>query len=150
MSLLSWLSPLATEPKTRIFWIPWGTMTVPYEQIISAQPITDGFKYDIGFVGSRWGTAYRGNILEWDNYLAPLIDQYDACIAGKGTKIGVVDVKHHIDILQKSRLCPIIHAASWKTEQGIMDRFWTVFSVGRFGICDNEGILKFYDRDEVE
>ena len=30
-----------------------------------------------------------------------------------------------------------------------MDRFWTVFSLGRFGVMDNEGILDFYNEDEV-
>ena len=135
--------------KDRIFWIPWGTMTVPYDQIMESQPILDGFEHDIGFVGSRWGTAYRGNILEWDSYLAPLIKQHNAYIAGKGTKVGVVNVEKHLEIIRASKLCPIIHAASWKTEKGIMDRFWTVFSLGRFGVCDNEGILDFYDEKEV-
>ena len=30
-----------------------------------------------------------------------------------------------------------------------MDRVWTVFSLGRFGVLDNEGILDFYDENEV-
>lgn len=30
-----------------------------------------------------------------------------------------------------------------------MDRFWTVFSLGRFGVMDNEGILDFYNEDEI-
>lgn len=136
--------------KDRIFWIPWGTMTVPYDEIQKSKPITTGFEYDIGFVGSRWGTKYRGNILEWDNYLQPLIDSAQkSMVAGRGTKVGAVSVRKHIKILQRSKLCPIIHATSWKIEKGIMDRFWTVFSLGRFGVVDNEGILDFYNRDEV-
>ena len=30
-----------------------------------------------------------------------------------------------------------------------MDRFWTVFSLGRFGVIDNTGILDFYNEDEI-
>ena len=136
--------------KDRIFWIPWGTMTVSYDEIMNAKPLMDGFKYDLGFVGSRWGTMYRGNILEWDNWLQPLVDKAKtSVIAGRGTKLGPVSVAEHIDILKSSRLCPIIHAASWKVEKGIMDRFWTVFSLGRFGVIDNAGILDFYNEDEI-
>jgi hypothetical protein len=141
---------IADKYKERIFWIPWGTMTVSYEEIMNAKPIMSGFKNDIGFVGSRWGTIYRGNILEWDNYLQPLIDQVQtSIIAGRGTKRGPVSVQEHIEILKTSRLCPIIHATSWKTEKGIMDRFWTVFSLGRFGVIDNIGILDFFNEDEI-
>lgn len=136
--------------KDRIFWIPWGTMTVSNDEIMNAKPVMDGFKYDLGFVGSRWGTMYRGNILEWDNWLQPLVDKAKtSVIAGRGTKLGPVSVAEHIDILKSSRLCPIIHAASWKVEKGIMDRFWTVFSLGRFGVIDNAGILDFYNEDEI-
>ena len=136
--------------KDRIFWIPWGTMTVSYDEIMNAKPVMDEFKYDLGFVGSRWGTMYRGNILEWDNWLQPLVDKAKtSVIAGRGTKLGPVSVAEHIDILKSSRLCPIIHAASWKVEKGIMDRFWTVFSLGRFGVIDNAGILDFYNEDEI-
>jgi hypothetical protein len=136
--------------KERIFWIPWGTMTVSYDEIMNAKPVMDGFKYDLGFVGSRWGTMYRGNILEWDNWLQPIVDKAKiSVIAGRGTKQGPVSVAEHIDILKSSRLCPIIHAASWKVEKGIMDRFWTVFSLGRFGVIDNTGILDFYNEDEI-
>ena len=136
--------------KERIFWIPWGTMTAPYHEIMKAKPVMKGFEYDLGFVGSKWGSSYRGNILEWETYLQPLIDKVDhPMIAGRGTKIGPVSVEKHIEILQKSKICPIIHASSWKIEKGIMDRFWTVFSLGRFGVMDNEGILDFYNEDEV-
>ena len=44
-------------------------MTVPYEQIINAKPILSNFKYDLGFVGSRWGTYARGNLWEWEKKL---------------------------------------------------------------------------------
>lgn len=136
--------------KSRIFWIPWGTMTVPYKEIMSAKPILDGFKYDAGFVGSRWGTKLRGNITEWDSFLQPILNQSDTFyLAGKGTSKGPVSVEEHIKALRLSRICPIIHATSWKVEKGIMDRFWTVFSLGRFGVVDNEGILSFFNPNEV-
>lgn len=136
--------------KERIFWIPWGTMTVPYQDIMKNEPITDNFKYNLAFVGSRWGTRHRGNITEWDTYLQPLIDSTgNSYIAGRGTSKGPVSVEEHVEALIRSSLCPIIHATSWKVEKGIMDRFWTVFSLGRFGVVDNEGILDFYDEREV-
>lgn len=136
--------------KEKIFWIPWGTMTVPYRQIQAAQPIMNGFKYDVGFVGSKWGTRERGNILDWEQQLDPLIKEATSSyIAGKGTPKGPVSVEAHIEALQKSKICPIIHANGWKAEKGIMDRFWTVFSLGRFGVVDNEGILDFYNRNEL-
>ena len=53
------------------------------------------------------------------------------------------------EILSKGKLCPIIHCPSWIAERGIMDRFWTVFATGRFGVCDNAGIYEFFDEDEV-
>jgi hypothetical protein len=141
---------IVSKFQDHIFWIPWGTMTVPHKDIMRSQPITDHFKYDVGFVGSRWGTKYRGNITEWDTFLNPVIEGAEnVALAGRGTPKGAVSVNEHIDILKSSRLCPIIHAASWKAEKGIMDRFWTVFSLGRFGVVDNEGILDFYNEDEV-
>lgn len=134
----------------RIFWIPWGTMTLNYAEIMSSKPIITGFKYDVGFVGSKWGTSTRGNIKEWNNYLQPVINSSDnVMLAGRGTKAGAVSVERHVEILRQSKLCPIIHASSWKVEKGIMDRFWTVFSLGRFGVVDNEGVLDFYNEDEV-
>jgi hypothetical protein len=136
--------------RDRIFWIPWGTMTVPYQEIMKSVPITDNFRYDLAFIGSRWGSRYRGNISEWDTYLRPLIDAAGkSFIAGRGTRRGAVSVSEHVNALKQAALCPIIHAASWKVEKGIMDRFWTVFSLGRFGVTDNEGILNFYDEKEV-
>ncbi len=141
---------IVREFADRIFWIPWGTMTVPYKQILQSKPILDGFKYDVGFVGSRWGTENRGNLHEWDNYLIPLVNiGANSILAGRGTKVGPVSVEKHLDILKHSKICPIIHAASWKVEKGIMDRFWTVFSIGRFGVMDNEGVLDFYDEKDV-
>ena len=141
---------IADKYKDRIFWIPWGSMIVPYHQIKKTVPVVDGFKYDLGFVGSRWGTKYRGNILEWDSFLKPLADKVaQPMIAGRGTANGPVSIERHIEILTQSKLCPIIHATSWKTKKGIMDRFWTVSSLGRFGVIDNEGILDFYNEDEV-
>ena len=134
----------------RIFWIPWGTMTVPHQRIMEAKPILDGFQYDLGFVGSKWGTKERGNVSDWDQYLQPIIDQADTVmLAGRGTEKGPVSVNEHIRILERSRLCPNLHATSWKVEKGIMDRFWTVFSLGRFGLVENEGILHHFNEDEV-
>ena len=134
----------------QIFWIPWGSMIVPHERIVRATPVMDNLSYDLGFVGSRWGTKYRGNILEWDTYLKPLIDKVEnPFVAGRGTPKGPVSIDEHISILRHSKICPIIHATSWKVEKGIMDRFWTVFSLGRFGVMDNEGILEFYNENEV-
>ena len=136
--------------KERIFWIPWGTMTVSYQDIMKSEPVTGNFRYDLAFVGSRWGSRYRGNISEWDAYLQPLIDStVKSYIAGRGTHRGEVSVKEHVEALKRASLCPIIHATSWKVEKGIMDRFWTVFSLGRFGVTDNEGILDFYDEKEI-
>ena len=110
----------------------------------------DNFKYDIGFVGSKWGKKYRGNLDDWDTYLEPLLNHnFSICLAGLGTKKGPVNIKQHISILKKSKLCPIFHAASWRVEKGIMDRFWTVFSLGRFGIIENEGIFDFFNSNEV-
>lgn len=134
----------------KIFWIPWGPMSVPYDQIISAKPIMSDFEYDIGFVGSKWGDMVRGNLYEWEHYLQAIIDNSSSSyIAGPGTKRGSVSVNDHLHALKKSRLCPIIHATGWKVEQGVMDRFWTVFSLGRFGVCDNVGIYEFFNEDEV-
>lgn len=141
---------IVSDFKDHIFWIPWGTMTIPHKQIMESEPILNNFKYDLGFVGSRWGTENRGNLHEWDNYLLPLVNTCNTpMLAGRGTKHGAVSVEKHIEILKQSKICPILHAASWKVEKGIMDRFWTVFSLGRFGVIDNEGILDFYDESEV-
>lgn len=125
-------------------------MTVPYQHIMQSKPILDGFEYDVGFVGSKWGTRYRGNITEWETFLEPVLKAAGKVyLAGKGTSKGPVSVAEHERALKSSKLCPIIHATSWKVEKGIMDRFWTVFSLGRFGVVDNEGILNFYNQDEV-
>jgi len=134
----------------KIFWIPWGTMTVPYNEIQSAKPIVSGFKYDVGYVGSRWGTYSRGNIWEWEHYLKPVVDQAKSSfIAGPGTPKGIVSVEEHIDVLKFSAICPSIHATGWKAEKGIMDRFWTVHALGRFGVVDNLGVYDFFNEDEV-
>lgn len=141
---------IVTKYSEQIFWIPWGTMTVPHAKLMKTKPILSNFKYDVGFVGSRWGTKYRGNVIEWDSFLNPIIEaSNNVALAGRGTPKGSVGVEEHMTLLEQSRICPIIHAASWKAEKGIMDRFWTVFSLGRFGVIDNEGILDFYNEDEV-
>ena len=92
-------SEIVQEFKDHIFWIPWGTMTIPYQEILAAKPIIDGFKYDVGYVGSRWGTENRGNLDEWDNYLMPVVNAAEnSMLAGRGTKVGPVSVEKHIDI----------------------------------------------------
>lgn len=141
---------IVNQYSEQIFWIPWGSMTVPYEQIINAKPILSNFKYDLGFVGSRWGTYARGNLWEWENYLDPLVRKSPSSfVAGKGTKRGVISTNKHMKILTLSRICPIIHATGWKAEKGVMDRFWTIFSLGRFGVVDNPGVYDFFNEDEV-
>jgi len=136
--------------KDKIFWIPWGTMTLSYQEILQSKPILSNFKYDIGYVGSKWGTNSRGNLWEWDHFLKPLINNVNSSyIAGRGTSKGIVSIKKHIKILKQSKICPIIHASGWKAEKGIMDRFWTVFSLGRFGVVDNLGIYDFFSEKDV-
>ena len=55
-----------------------------------------------------------------------------------------------VKILQKSKICPIIHAPSWQAERGIQDRFYTVFISGRFGICDNLGAIDIFGEEIKE
>ncbi|RAP27113.1 hypothetical protein DID74_00840 [Candidatus Marinamargulisbacteria bacterium SCGC AG-333-B06] len=141
---------LVSKFKDYIFWIPWGSMIVPYKEIQKSKPILSDFKYDLGFVGSKWGKKNRGNIDNWDSFLMPLLEKkYSTFIAGSGTEKGTINIKKHISILKKSKLCPILHASSWKAEKGVMDRFWTIFSLGRFGVIDNEGVFDFFNKDEV-
>ena len=33
--------------------------------------------------------------------------------------------------------------------RGVQDRFWSVFTSGRFGVSDTEGVYEFFNEDEV-
>lgn len=127
--------------KDRIFWITWGGTPFNWNQIKQARPVMSNLIDDIAFVGSKWGKVGRGNVDSWDKYIKPLknckynFNQY----GGIGNKM--VSDGEMVEILQKSKICPIIHAPSWQSERGIQDRFYTVFLSGRFGICDNLGAI---------
>jgi len=130
--------------KDRIFWISWGGTPFNWEQIKNAQPIMDNFSSDITFVGSKWGAIGRGNVDAWEKYIEPLqkTDYKFQQYGGIGNKM--VSDDEMVELLQSSKLCPIIHAPSWQAEYGIQDRFYTVFLSGRFGICDNMGIIDLF------
>jgi hypothetical protein len=140
---------IAMKLRDRIFWIPWGSSLFTWEEIQSARPIMDGFRYDIGFVGSKWGVPGRGNADVWEEYVAPLLDDHHVALAGMGNPLGPVDDETHKAILRQSRLCPIVNAPSWSAERGVQDRFWSVFTAGRFGVTDSLGVYDFFDEDEV-
>jgi len=136
------------ESLNRIFWIPFGSSLYSYKEIKKAKPIMTNFKYDIGFVGSRWGNGGRGNIHSWNKYLQPLIK------ANSNNKIAggigqYISNKEHSIILKQSKLCPIVNATTWNVEKGVQDRFWTVFTSGRFGVVDSLGVYDFFNEDEV-
>lgn len=132
----------------RIFWIPYGSVHFSLEEIQSSSPVMDSFEYDTGFVGSRWGRPGMGNLDSMEAYLDPLATRTSSAISGLigSNYVSELELK---SILKHSRLCPIVHAPFWKAEQGIQDRFWTVFTAGRFGVTDNEGIYRFFGEDEV-
>jgi hypothetical protein len=136
--------------RERIFEIPWGSYLWAPDEVANSQPIITDFQYDIGYVGSRWGWSGYGNVDDWDAFLKPLLDRTDnKFVGGIGTDKNIIDSEMHKKILQQSRLCPIMHCASWRAERGVMDRFWTIFSAGRFGVCDNEGVYDFFDENDV-
>lgn len=135
----------------RLFWIPWGSSVYSRDEIQAAKPIMGDFKFDIGFVGSIWGRKGRGNLESWHQYILPILSSADGpnCLAGIGSEIGPVSDARHKRILKSSALCPIVNAPSWQAEGGVQDRFWTVFTSGRFGVVDVEGIYDFFNEDEV-
>lgn len=136
----------------RMNMIPWGSCLYTREEIQQARPIIENFKYDIGYVGSIWGSAGRGNVENINNFLLPLFNQTPQekiKIVGRGTSSSFVSNEEHKTILKSSKLCPIINSDSWKVLRGVQDRFWTVFASGRFGIADTEGVYEFYNEDEV-
>ena len=131
--------------KDRIFWITWGGTPFNWEQIKNCQPIMDNLTKDITFVGSKWGVVGRGNKDAWDKYIQPLEQDSNYKFnkyGGIGNKM--VPDNEMIQLLQKSKLCPIIHSPSWQAEKGVQDRFYTVFLSGRFGICDNLGAIDIF------
>jgi hypothetical protein len=136
--------------KDRQFWIPWGSSLYDWSEIQNMKPIIGNFKYDIGFVGSLWGTVGRGNIDSWSDFIKPLLNKYpNNHLAGVGQPNPTADDETHKSILKYSKLCPIVNAPSWQVEKGVQDRFWTVFTTGRFGVVDSEGIYDFFNEDEV-
>ena len=139
-------SLLAAE---RLFYHPWGPCLYNKSEIDNARPITTGFEYDIGYVGSIWGITGRGNVDTIGKFLNPIVKDRSCAIGGLGTPLGPVNDAKHKDILRKSKLCPIVNALVWNIEGGVQDRFWTVFASGRFGVVDNEGVYEFFDKDEV-
>ena len=55
------------------------------------------------------GVLKTEGILKWDNFLMPLANKVEkAHIAGRGTNIGPVSVKEHVEIL-KAQVCPMLH-----------------------------------------
>ena len=133
----------------RLFYHPWGPCLYDKKDLDSATPITNGFEFDIGYVGSIWGIKGRGNVDTIKDFLIPLLENKKCALGGRGTPIGAVTDEQHKHILKSSKLCPIVNALIWNTEKGIQDRFWTVFASGRFGVVDNEGVYDFFDKDEV-
>jgi hypothetical protein len=134
--------------KDRIFWITWGSTAYNNEEIQNCKPMMDNFKYDIAYVGSIWGREGRGNTDQWDNFIEPLLPEKIVSLWGSGLQGQISDEKMK-DVLKEAKLCPIIHAPSWVAERGIQDRFYTVFTSGRFGVVDNEGVYDLFDSDDV-
>jgi len=143
------------EKLNRVFWINWGSTVFNYEEIQNCKPTpTDQFEYDMGYVGSKWGRAGRGNLDQWNNFIQPVLDQATTTdlktgFYGGGFPKGMISDEDAKVVLRKSKICPILHAPSWVAEEGIQDRFYTVFTAGRFGIVDNPGIYEFFEKDEV-
>mgnify|MGYP003636080183 CR=1 FL=1 len=142
---------IVEKMKGRIFGVPWGSSLYNYDEIQNAKPVMKGLEHDISWVGSIWGKPGRGNMDSIQSFLQPLIDtpNLKLNIAGEGTPKGIINNEEHKAILRTGKICPIINAPSWKIEQGVMDRFWTVFTTGRFGVVDTPGVYKFFDEDEV-
>ena len=136
---------ICRELKDRIFWIPWGGTPFDWEQVLAATPVMHNLKPAAVFVGSKWGVPGRGNVEPWTKYLEPL----RPVTYGRGTPSGPLSDEDMVATLQKHALCPIIHAAGWQAEEGIQDRFYTVFLSGRFGVCDNVGAKHFFGDDAV-
>ena len=151
INLFSEKKRICEKLKDIIHWITWGGTPFNWEQIKNCKLEMNNLNEDISFVGSKWGKVGRGNIDAWDKYIEPF--ESDNCkhkfnqYGGIGNKMVTDD--EMVEILKKSKLCPIIHAPSWQAERGIQDRFFTVFLSGRFGICDNLGAVDIFG-DEIK
>lgn len=144
---------IVNKLRDRIFWMPYGPVHYSLQELQHATPVLDGFEYDLGYVGSRWGRSGMGNLDTMARYLDPLsgllsLSHRKVCIAGGIGSKYVTEDEQKI-ILRKSRLCPIVHAPFWQMEQGVQDRFWMVFASGRFGVVDNEGVYEYFRPSEV-
>ena len=135
----------------RIFWIPWGSSVFNWYEIQRIKPIIrEKWEYDLCYVGSLWGVPGRGNVVEFGQYVSPLVSQSKSYfLRGRGFDEGPIPDEEYKEALRVSNLCPIIHLPSWRVERGVQDRFWTVFTAGRFGVCDNEGVYRFFDKKDV-
>lgn len=136
----------------RLFMIPWGSCLYSLEDIKNSRPIMNKFDYDLGFVGSFWGSSKIGSLNNINKYLKPLfsfVPDRKIKIAGDGTGKKRVSNCEHAQILKKSKICPIVNSDSWRALRGVQDRFWSVFGSGRFGVCDTEGAFEFFNEDEV-
>ena len=134
--------------KDRIHYITWGSTALNWNQIKNCQPVINNLTEDITFVGSKWGKIGRGNIDSWKKYIEPFEQdcQYQFKHYGGNGKKMISDTEM-INILQKSKLCPIMHNSACQAEQGLQDRFYTVFLSGRFGICDNLGAINIFGNE---
>jgi hypothetical protein len=139
---------ICNKLKDRIFWITWGSTVYNQKEVADCKPVMDNFKYDVGYVGSKWGKAGRGNTDQWCKFIKPLLTDKVVSLWGSGLQ-GQISNEQTKVILSESKICPIIHAPSWVAERGIQDRFYTVFTTGRFGVVDNEGVYDLFDTDEV-
>lgn len=140
------------EQAGRLFWINWGSTMFSKKEIEECEPVIgtkEDFQYEVGFVGSKWGQVGRGNIDQWEKYMDPLLEGRNSALYGSGLPNRPIPDDKAKDVLRKSLICPIIHAPSWVAEEGIQDRFYSIFTAGRFGVCDNPGVYEFFDKDEV-
>lgn len=140
------------EKMNRLFWINWGSTMFDYDEVKNCQPVTDNFQYDMAYVGSKWGQAGRGNVDQWNSFIEPVVKMYPDkkyAFYGGGFPEGPIPDVQAKEILRRSKICPILHAPSWVAEKGVQDRFYSVFTAGRFGVCDNEGVYDFFNQDEV-
>ena len=130
--------------------IPWTSCMFSYQELQKQKAITDNFELDCCFVGSIWGREGRGNLESVRDYLSPVFNSTDkGYAAGSGTATGPISNAEHVEVIKKSKLCPIINAPSWRSEKGVQDRFWTVFAAGRFGVVDTEGVYDFFSKNDV-
>jgi GR25 family glycosyltransferase involved in LPS biosynthesis len=133
--------------KDKIFWMSWGGTPFDWDQIKNCKPCMENLTDDISFVGSKWGTIGRGNIDAWEKYISPLERCNYKFNSYGGIGNNKVSDTEMVQMLKRSKICPIIHAPSWQAERGIQDRFYSVFLSGRFGICDNLGAVDIFGQE---